>query len=161
MFRPTLFASLAFLPIFLAPTPAVAPLVVPPCPNTIRHEPLVLYDVTGSTIGGAIDIGLTVYNDGTARLSSTGQFGQASKAETVFVGPDAALQLLLDLSALGVGHLCDNFADVPDLPTSTLTIFRDAVDARNHTVSWVEGLAPFDAVQLRLHDFIQKTFPNF
>jgi hypothetical protein len=125
------------------------------------HEPLVLYDVGGSTIAGPIDTSLVVYNDGTVRVSSAAQFGLPSKSEVAFVGSDAAHQLLLDLSALGAGQLCDHFAAVPDLPVSTLTIFRDATDSRNHTFSWVITPAPYDAVQQRLQDFIHTNFPSF
>ncbi len=158
MVRTHLAITLAALPFLFAAAPAPAPAT---CPNTIQHEPLVLYDVNGSTIAGPIDTSLVVYNDGTTRVSSTSQFGLPSKSEIAYLGPNVAHQLLLDLSALGAGHLCDEFAVVPDLPTSTLTIFRDATDSRNHTFSWVITPAPYDAVQQRLQDFIHANFPNF
>jgi hypothetical protein len=161
MFRSTFLASIALLPIVLSAAPASAPPTATPCPNTIRHEPLVLYDITGSTLAGPIDIGLTVYNDGTARISSTGQFGQPSKAATTLIAPEKAAQLLFDLASLGAGQLCDNLALVPDLPVSTLTILRDGIDSKSHTFSWVLPQAPYAAVQARMQDFIHSNFPNF
>jgi hypothetical protein len=112
-------------------------------------------------VGGPIDLGLAVYNDGIARISSSGQFGQPSIAQTVVLTPDVTHQLLLDLSALGAGHMCDLLLVTPDLPTSTLTVFRDSTDSRNHTFSWIVPVAPYDAVQQRLQDFIHTNFPNF
>jgi hypothetical protein len=160
MFRPTFLAPLAALPFFfLAPAPAVLP--PPPCPNDIAHEPLVLYDVSGGSLGGPIDIALMVYNDGWARITSTGQFGLPSSAELAFPGPAATTQLLLDLSALGAGQLCDRDSLTVDVPVSTLTVFRNATDPRNHTFSWIGADGPYTAVEQRLWDFIHATFPGF
>jgi hypothetical protein len=158
MARTHLALTLAALPFLFAAAPAPAPTA---CPNTIPHEPVVLFDVSGSTIGGPIDIGLTVYNDGTVRISSTGQFGLPSQARTAFVGQAAAIQLLLDLSNLGAGQLCDRYEDVPDLPVSTLTVFRNGTDPRNHTYSWVTGDGEYGPIANRLQDFIHTTFPGF
>lgn len=158
MVRNQLALTLAAVPFLFAAAPAPAPT---PCPNTITHEPLVLYDVGGSTLAGPIDIGLTVYNDGTARISATGQFGLPSQALTAYVGPAAATQLLLDLSTLGAGQLCDHYTNVVDLPVSTLTLFRNGTDPRNHTFSWLESDGAYGPVQNRLQDFIHATFPGF
>jgi hypothetical protein len=158
MARTHLAITLAALPLLFAAAPAPVPTA---CPNSIRHEPLVLYDVAGSTIAGPIDTSLVVYNDGTARVSSAGQFGGPSSSEVAFVGSNAAHQLLVDLSSLGAGQLCDDITLAVDLPTSTLTVFRDATDSRNHTFSWIVPIAPYDAVQQRLQTFIHTNFPNF
>jgi hypothetical protein len=158
MVRTHLAITLAALPFLFAAAPAPVPAG---CPNTIRHEPLVLYDVSGSTIAGPIDTSLVVYNDGTVRVSSTGQFGLPSTSQVAFVGFDPVHQLLLDLSSLGAGQLCDDITLAVDLPTSTLTVFRDASDSRNHTFSWIVPIAPYDAVQQRLQDFIHTHFPSF
>jgi hypothetical protein len=159
MLRTHLAFSLVALPFFFAAAPA--PLPVPACPNTIVHEPIVLYDISGGTLAGPIDIGMTVYNDGLVRVSSSGFFGQPAQAETAFVGAVVAEQLLLDLSALGAGHLCDNYSQVQDLPVSTLTIFRNATDARNHTSSWLRADGAYGPIQDRLQNFLHTTFPNF
>jgi hypothetical protein len=158
MVRTHLALTLAAVPFLFAAAPAVVPT---PCPNTIAHEPIVLYDVSGATVGGPIDIGLTVYNDGTVRISSTGQFGLPSGARTAFIGSSAAIQLLLDLSNLGAGQLCDHDTQVVDLPVSTLTLFRNGTDPRNHTFSWLESDGAYGPVQNRLQDFIHATFPGF
>jgi hypothetical protein len=158
MIRIAFVAALAAVPFLFSAAPVVAP---PPCPNTIEHEPLVLYDISGSTLAGSFDMALTVYNDGTARLSSIGQLGKPSKVELAFPGPAANTQLLLDLSALGAGTLCDNFVAVADAPTATLTVFRNATDPRNHTFSWKLSLGAYAQVEQRLTAYIQATFPGF
>lgn len=158
MLRPAFLATLAALPFVLTPAAAVPPA---PCANTIVHEPLVLFDINGSTIGGPIDVCLTVYNDGQARLSSTGQFGLPSQAQLAFPGTQATTGLLLDLSALGAGGLCDTFSGASDVPISTLTVFRNATTPRNHTFSWDTPDGAHGPVQQRLMDFMQATFPNF
>ena len=158
MLRTAFVIGLAALPFLVA---AAAPAAPVPCPNEIQHEPLVLYDVNGSTLGGPIDISLTVYNDGQARLSSIGQFGNPSKSQLAFPGPAAATQLLLDLSALGAGTLCDKLFFVSDVPTTTLTVFRNATTARNHTFSWLVGVDAYGQIDQRIQTFIQTYFPSF
>jgi hypothetical protein len=161
MLRPTFIATLIALPFLLSAAPGQTPGIDTSCANTIVHEPLVLYDVNGGTLGGPIDIALTVYNDGQARMSSIGQFGNPSKTELAFPGPAATSQLLVDLSGLGAGQLCDNLLIAADVPTTTLTIFRNATTPRNHTFSWIIANGAYGPVQNRLQNFIQTHFPNF
>lgn len=156
MYRTFAASTLAALP-FLFFQPALAPT----CPNTLPHEPIVLFDVTGFTLAGPMDIQLTVYNDGTARLCQTQSMTGAIDARLNYVTPAEALQLALDLGQLGAGVLCDSDVMVSDVPMSTLTILRDATDTRAHTFSWVGGFGPHGAVEQRLWNFIHATFPGF
>lgn len=158
MLRPILLVALVSVPFLVALRPAPAPLAA--CPNAIPHEPIVLYDHSGGTLGGYVDRALTVYGDGTARLSFAFQ-GVPSKAEFAFPGPDAARQLALDLAQLGAGVLCDDFQVVSDLPPTTLTILRDATDSRAHTFSWYLSNGAYGAIEARLQTFTQTYFPNF
>lgn len=157
MIRTVLASSLATLPFVYAALPASAP----QCPNLIRHEPLVVYDQSGFGIGGQIDLALSVYNDGTARLSS--YFAgppSLSQARLEYVGPDAAQQLFLDLAQLGAGTMCDTDQFATDLPTSTLTLQRGLTDSAAHTSSWLAPDTQQSLVEQRLWAFIQATFPG-
>lgn len=133
----------------------------PSCPNLIAHEPIVIYDVSGGTLGGLFDRSLTVYADGTARLTSfTPNFGP-SRAELVFVGADAAQQLLQDLGLAGAGSLCDSPVNVADLPPATLTVMRGTPDSAAHTFSWFLDEGPYGVISQRIQTFITANFPNF
>ncbi|MDZ4774673.1 MAG: hypothetical protein SGI72_16235 [Planctomycetota bacterium] len=156
MLRSITISSIAALP-FLFFQPALAPT----CPNILPHEPLVLFDVSGFTLAGPMDIQLTVYNDGTARVCQAQSVGGAVDARVAFVPPAAASQFARDLSILGAGVLCDSDNMFSDTPTSTLTILRDATDSRAHTFSWIGGTAAHSAVEQRVFDFIHAHFPGF
>jgi hypothetical protein len=156
MYRTVIASSLAALPLLF-----VQPALAPVCPNTLPHEPVVIFDVTGGTLGGPIDIQMTVYNDGTARICSTQSLSGAVNAQVNHVTPAEALQLSLDLGQLGAGILCDVDNMWSDTPMSTLTILRDATDSRAHTFSWIGGDGAYGLVEARIWTFINATFPNF
>jgi hypothetical protein len=157
MLKIALIPALLAVPFLAAP----APVAVAPCENLIPHEPLLLYDVTGATFGGPIDIGLTVYGDGTARISSFLAGSNTADARVAYVGTDAARQLVQDLVELGAASLCDVPSFINDLPATTLTIFRGGTDSRAHTFSWYDARAPYSTIQQRVQTFIQETFPGF
>lgn len=156
MYRTVVASSLAALP-FLFFQPAAPPA----CPNTLPHEPIVIFDVHGGTLGGPVDIQLTVYNDGLARICQTQSFSGAIDARLATVTPAEALQLSLDLGQLGAGVLCDADFMFTDTPMSTLTILRDMTDSRSHTFSWIGADSAYGLIEQRLYTFIQATFPNF
>lgn len=156
MLRPFAVSTLAALPLLFAPTAAV-----PTCPNTIRHEPLVLFDVTGFTLAGPIDIQLTVYDDGLARVCQTQSMTGAIDARLNSVTPLAARQLVTDLAQLGATTLCDSYGFVNDVPISTLTVFRGVTDAGAHTFSWDGGQGAYAQIEQRLFTFIHAAFPGF
>jgi hypothetical protein len=121
---------------------------------------VLLYDHSGYGIGGHIDRALTVYGNGTLRLSSS--FASiSSKSEVAFASEAEVQQLLLDLAQLGAGTLCDNFVAVADLPPSTLTILRNTTDSKAHTFSWFVGIGAYGPIEQRIQTFIQTWFPNF
>lgn len=156
MFRTFAASTLAATP-FLFFQPAIAPT----CPNTLRHEPILVYEVTGFTLAGPMDVQLTVYNDGLARVCQAQSMTGAIDARVNHVTPAAARQLVGDLAQFGAGTLCDSFGLVSDVPLSTLTILRDATDARAHTFSWDGGQGPYAQIEQRVWTFIHATFPGF
>ncbi|MBL8857613.1 MAG: hypothetical protein JNL28_03790 [Planctomycetes bacterium] len=157
MFRSIALAALAALPFLVAAQPAVAPV----CPNTIPHEPILMFDVNGGTLAGPVDMQLTVYNDGSARVCKTQSIFGTSDARFTTVTPLAARQLVGDVAALGAGTLCDLDDFTSDVPTSTLTILRDATDTRARTFSWTGPSGNYGLIEQRLYAFIHAHFPGF
>jgi hypothetical protein len=130
----------------------------PACENVILHEPLLQYEVSGSTLVGAlVDRSLTVWADGTARLSEASDTTDG-RCLLVQVSTEETQALHRALLQMGAFAACDEAAMANDLPLSTLTVFRGAQDARTHTFSWwvPQGdYAPFEDV---LEKFITENF---
>lgn len=156
MFRTYVCSSLAAFP-FLFFQPALAPT----CANTLPHEPLVIFDSSGGTLGGPVDIQLTVYNNGQARVCRTQSLTGATDARMTYVTPAAATQFAAQLSHLRAGILCDSDLMWSDVPMSTLTILRDATDSRAHTFSWIGGGPQHILIEQAVFGFINTTFPGF
>jgi hypothetical protein len=156
MLRTFIVSSIAALP-FLFVQPALAPT----CPNTLPHEPIVLFDVTGSTLAGPFDLQLTVYNDGTARVCRDNSLLGTADVRLTSVPPTVARQLWVDLLQLGAINLCDLDSLTSDVPLSTLTILGDATDTRGRTFSWLGGQGAHAQIEQRLFTFIQTHFPGF
>jgi len=157
MFRSFAVSTVAALPfLFMA---QAAP--TPTCANTIRHEPVLLFDVNGGTLAGPVDMQLTVYNDGVARICRTQSIFGTVDARIAYVTPAAAKQLVGDVAAFGAGTLCDLDLITSDVPNSTLTILRDATDTRAHTFSWTGAQGAYSQIEQRLYTFINATFPGF
>jgi hypothetical protein len=130
--------SVAFVAVAVAAAPALqttarAPL--PSCPNSIPHEPLVVYEVTGGTLSGPVDGFLAVYGDGLARYSSSIDGNGPGYSQTVSVGDEAA-ELHAQLIAAGALELCDQPDLVSDVPLSSLTVLRFAPRGRPNSFSW-------------------------
>lgn len=139
-------------------TGAAAPAALP-CVNEIPHEPVVLFEITGSTLAGPLDVHLVVYSDGFARVAYGTYDGVGSEARLTVVPPAEVQDLAQDLLLLGAGVNCDRFDFTSDVPQSTLTILRGATDARAHTYSWLGDDGANGAIEQRLHQFIQAAFP--
>ena len=131
------------------------------CPNALPHEPVVLYDVYGSTLAGPFDLQLVVYADGMARLSTTNAHNGEGKSQVAAVGASAAKNLLLALTAGGAFELCDDTSFALDLPLSTLTVMRAGTNVRAHTYSWWAGQGPYGPPEQTLVGFVATHFPNF
>lgn len=157
MFRSIAISTLAALPLLIAGQPTLAPT----CPNIIAHEPILMFDVSGGTLAGPVDMQLTVYNDGLARICRTQSIFGTIDARTAHLTPLAAGQLAVDVAQLGAGVLCDLDLLTSDIPTSTLTILRGATDSRAHTFSWTGPDGNYSLIEQRLFTFINTNFPGF
>ena len=153
MLRSTVCAALALVP--LAP---LAPLT--PGANDIPHEPLLVYEVSGGTLGGPIDRELILYGDGSARLSSATS-GVDGTCQYTGVPAEDALALFTSLAQDGVFLLEDQDLAVSDVPLQTLTVMRPLTNARVHTYSWWLGEDAYGPPEQKLNAFIATHFPNF
>ncbi len=127
------------------------------CPNKVAVEPVVLYDVTGSTLAGPYHQHLTVYGNGFATLARDPVVG-GSVVETVFLPPADVAQLRTDLAALGAASLCDIPTPVSDVPLNTVTVLSGGTDARAHTFSFFLAIKQHGAVKTLLETFIATHF---
>lgn len=143
-----------------APAMAAAPLAAP-CPNVLPHEPIVVYDVNGYTLAGPLDLQLTVYGSGLARLSTTNANNGEGKSQITTVSQAAANDLLGLLVKRGAFELCDDPSFVSDMPMSTLTVMKPDTSVRAHTYSWWVGQGAYGPPEQVLVDFISSAFPNF
>ena len=137
--------------------------VTPILGNTIQHELLVVYDVTGSTLAGPLNLNLEVYNDGTAKISGdAGQSADAGDARVVNVGQLAALAFAKDLRAAGAWTLSDQQFAVSDVPLKTLTVLRGFNgDLQGRAFNYWVGINEYQGVELAVQLFISQHFPGF
>ena len=157
--------ALIALTILLWLRPSQTPIFPSPhaqaCTDVHPHQPIVVYEVSGGTLAGPIDLELLVYQDGSARLSSsTANFG-SGKSQNAYVGDKAASAFLTALSQNGASQLCDLSDLTSDMPLSTLSVMRGNTNARIHTFSWFFATDQHAAVEQIVQAFIASNFPNF
>ena len=159
----TAFASgvllLAFIPALAHVEPAARPAAVLACDNVIVHEPLLVFEVKGSTLAAQVDRTLIVFADGSLKLAEAefaGQ-GRCARAQTT---PESVLALKQALTQAGAAILCDDPQQVTDVPLRTLTFLRGAQDARAHTFSYWLGAGDYAVVDALLEQFIAEQFPQ-
>lgn len=133
------------------------------CANALVHEPVVVYDISGSTLLGPFFEHLAVYNDGYAILSATTYAPDPGQCQTSSLTAAEVTQLRQDLVAAGALTLCDDTGLVPsDLPLTTVTMFRGTTNAAAHTFSYLGGSDPvYDPVDQVLRNLITAKFPGF
>lgn len=158
-------AALLFLTVLSAPRESTQALATPPaagpfspCPNSFPHEPLVVYEISGSDFLGPVDSLLAVYSDGLARYSSSMGAGPGFSF-TEYVGTDGA-SLHAELIAAGALQQCDVEEIWSDVPLSTLTVLRGGSRQAGNTFSWfvAEG-PPLTTMENALTAFIAAHFP--
>ena len=126
------------------------------CVNVQRREPIVMWDVTGYTLGGSLVHGrLVVYNDGVTSVSSGN-----GDVRTEGVAPAVVQGLRRALIQAGAMTLCDQ-AYVTDMPLTTLTMFEGSTEAQAHTFSYWEANGGYAAVEAEINGFLTTHFPGF
>ena len=136
-----------------------------PDANPLRHEPVLILDVTGSTLLGIVHRHLTIYNDGFATLSAfePGSFRAPptqAYAGTAFATESTVAQMKQALGRVGVFALEDQRGFVFDVPLTTVTIFRGATNAVAHTYSYWLPTGDYGAADAIVQDFVADHFPD-
>ena len=160
MFRPVVL--LAFSAVPLAGERAVlSPLSTQSgCGNSIVHEPLIIYEVSGGTLAGPVDLHLTVYSDGAVRVADMSD-PSAPRGGLERVDPEAVSSLALYLERMGAGINCDADGIVMDVPLHTLTLLKPGTNPRGHTYSWWLPEDSSGDIAARLEQFVAEVFPEF
>ena len=123
--------------------------------------PLIVYDVTGFTLAGPVDLNLDVYGSGLVKLSSASAAPGQGKSEIAHLTPQQTLALARALFFAGSFQTCDQPAAGSDVPLHTLTVFRGATDAKAHTFSWWVPEKEYATFEQLLDGFIATHFPGF
>lgn len=132
----------------------------PTCENILVHEPIVMFELSGSSFAGPVERLLTIYGDGSMKLAAADAAGPG-KCSVGQLTPENALAFQQALAQAGAGSLCDDGLFVTDVPLRTLTFLRGGQDTRAHTFSYWLGDGDYAAVDALLEDFIAEQFPGF
>jgi len=148
----------AMAPVDNRPKPAFTVATPPPCANTIVREPVLVYELAGSTLIAQIDRTLYVYGDGTLKLAQADADSLGFCKRTT-VNPRIVLTLQQKLMQAGAMTLCDDVRRVTDVPLHTMTMMEGAQDAKAHTFSYWLGDGEYAAVDALLEEFVAEQFP--
>ncbi len=119
------------------------------------QEPVLIFDVTGSSIAGPVHDSVVVYNNGLVSVSEFRMFqGNDGSTRTVSVPVKAVRRLSSALAAAGAFSLQDSAATFPDLPVTTISVLSGKTDAKAHTFSVTVGNAGHAAVQGIIQNFL-------
>ena len=160
MLRSSLIVSaLAAAALFAGSTSADEVEPAPSCVNLLRNEPVLVFDVTGSTLAGPVHENLIVYSSGFVAFSRAESFSQAMAVRTGHVSPDEVARLLRDLADSGAGVGCDQAIVVTDVPMKSLTTLAAGTNARAHTINYFGGEPFYEAIDEIVGDFRAQVFP--
>lgn len=169
MNRPALLLSVAACSALFAAAPRAEELFLQSrvCPNSIRHEPLLVFERAGGTLLGPMYRNLTVYSDGRASLAKNdtvfldARVGQEVAVATISLSPADVAAFWALLVDAGAFSLCDMNAQVMDVPLNTVTIFDGRTDADAHTYSYWIAIDEYAGVGALISNFIATHFPDF
>lgn len=122
-------------------------------------EPLVDYDVSGSTFTGPVHQHLTVYSNGLVSVSSMSL--THVYADSASVSAKRAETFNDELLAAGALELDDRWAEVADSPVTTVTVFNGSGENAAHNVFSFNSVgAPqnYQAVVDLVESFIDEVF---
>lgn len=144
----------------LSSTSALSIPLIPGFP--IKQEPVLMYNVTGGSLGGPIHRSMVVYNNGVVSVATESSFlgNETIEAYSTFVDPTIVRALSSDLAAAGAGSLSDNPAIIFDLPLTTVTYFRGTTNAKAHTFSYFGGGQAYSNLTSIITTFEQEHVSN-
>ncbi|MFT5049994.1 MAG: hypothetical protein ACI8QZ_001387 [Chlamydiales bacterium] len=111
--------------------------------NLVKAEPVLLFDVSGTTMAGSVHKHLSVYSNGRISLAEYGP-GGPSRNLSKMISPGAVDRLRSSLATNNGLTLNDQAEQATDIPLTTVSVFRGATDAVCHSFSfWLaeEGYA--------------------
>jgi hypothetical protein len=158
MLRSSLLLALAAVPLAGDPV-SIRPSAQAYCPNALDHEPVLMFERTGGTLMGPVDLLLVVHGNGRVRLAD---FSEAELPQGGFanVDPEAVSDLMLDLERYGAWIECDDSGMVTDVPLNTITLLKPGTNARSHTHSWWLPEGANGAIEARIELFLDEAFPT-
>ena len=129
----------------------------PTCFNVVAHEPLLVFEVLGTTLLGQVDDTLTVYNDGTCKLATAyaDGFGQVRRVE---ISPREVFMLYQALDQAGAFMACDDTRQFMDVPLHTVTLMNGVQDAWGHSFSYWIGDGNYAVIDSVLENFLAEHF---
>ncbi len=158
-------SALAMGVLLAALTPGVASekptlnvVIQPGAENTIVHEPLLVYELVGSSQLAQIDLTLYVYADGWIKLAQA-DADSLGFSRRALATPRTVQALKNALMQAGAMKLFDDARTVTDVPLHTLTMMQGAQDARAHTFSYWVGDGEYAVIDALLEEFIVEQFP--
>jgi len=129
----------------------------PTCFNVVAHEPVLVFEVLGSTLLGQVDDTLTVYSDGTLKLATAyaDGFGQVQRVQ---ITPREVFTLYQQLELGGAFSGCDDPRQFTDVPLHTVTLMNGVQDAWGHSFSYWIGDGTYAAIDAVLENFLAEHF---
>lgn len=166
MLRLALITIPAVLALYVAAPAASPPPTQPVHVNTFVHEPILIFDVTGTTFSGEVHQNMTVYSSGFVSLCKFDAVPEDSQVRRLHGSPADAVDLLRDLFNAGAFSLEDTPVTGSDIPLKTVTVFRPSpdgfADATASSFSWYDSLpgTGYAEVFTILQDYIDQHFPD-
>ncbi|MBI5364195.1 MAG: hypothetical protein HZA53_13535 [Planctomycetes bacterium] len=161
----------ALVPTFLAPLfwlasqtsiPPAAPLdPVAGCCNVFLHEPLLVYDVAGSTLAGPTYRHLVVYDDGHAFMAATTDAADPGAAAVAVLSRIEVQALKAALAVQGAWTQCDDSVFASDVPLKTVTVLNGTTNALARSFSYGIPNASQAVIEQRIATLIATKFPGF
>lgn len=118
-------------------------------------EPVLIFDVSGSTLAGPVHSNLSVYNNGRVSLAEFSANGERRNLSTQIAGSDARA-LARALEVAGGSQLEDQVQQALDVPLTTVTVFDGETDALAHTFSYWIPSGDYGAIQELVDSFTDQ-----
>lgn len=127
----------------------------------IENEPVLVFDVTGSTLLGPVHRHLAVYDSGRVSYATSGPRAAQPFVATATIEPKRVQALMGALSGAGAWQGIDQELGVTDVPLTTVTVLSGATDASAHTFSyWTASTRTHKSVQDLIAAFVTEVFPT-
>ena len=125
----------------------------------INREPILNFDVTGSTLLGPLHYRATVYSDGLVTGSDCGGFGGGNSGGTAAASTTSVKKLQEALIAAGGLTLGDQQLTVADVPLTTVTVFgpsRKDGTTKANTFSYWLATGAYSQIGALINEFLTE-----